>query len=763
MDNDDEDACGGGGGLGGPSREREADDESANGECVTLRMGDSSAETASTYNMDIQEEIFETVRGLVEPLVRQYDPDVGDVLPAIGLSKNLSMADLSSNFASVTSRRKINPAEYTTALAAKINERLAAMTAEGAKSLLTRVESVGPYLNFFLDRPSVFKMTLKRVAEMKDAFGTTDVMKGKRVIVEHTSSNPNAPLHIGNLRNVMIGAHLARLLAAVGYDVKQHFYVNDLGAQIGLTALAYTRCYKMIKPTMKIDQWIGAMYAIMNTLSEMQKNKITLPEIVGAVGQDDCSAGLRSLQEKALARVKGEDKLEKGVVEYIDIFSDLYDRHKELLDTMLEACKGIDNIKEEAGKLNLAYERQEPWAIEIFRKMVIDCLTGVQQTLSTYGVQHDAFDFESELGWEGSNKKVLDIMCNSDYFVKPTQCNDKGVPEGGYLNMREFIVDMGLPLGKKGYPKDYPPLYVLRPDMSTLYTFRDIVYSFKKAASADLVLNIICTEQNLAQEKVALSMMMLNPEMQGRQYHVNYELVKLTTGKMSGRRGRYLLADDLYEDLSSVIEEKMVSRWNGIGKPDSETMTRTMHEVSTAAMKYALLASSCKTLISFDIKKITDFDDASAPFILYNVARLFSVQRKFEESVSTGRMAPLPNLDDIDTALLDDDREWRMLMEYVVGFPALIKTAACPKLPMPPQLPEYGTHKICDFLNSFTRDISSYYGPSGVRIMPPKDADAEKIACLTPSTHARLHLCAAFRQVAKNGLHLMMVNPLEKM
>ena len=100
--------------------------------------------------------------------------------------------------------------------------------------------------------------------------------------------------------------------------------------------------------------------------------------------------------------------------------------------------------------------------------------------------------------------------------------------------------------------------------------------------------------------------------------------------------------------------------------------------VSVALVSWpALLLTQFKTLISFDIKKITDFDDASAPFILYNVTRLFSVQRKFEESVSTGRMAPLPNLDDIDTALLDDDREWRMLMEYVVGFPALIKTSQC--------------------------------------------------------------------------------------
>ena len=79
------------------------------------------------------------------------------------------------------------------------------------------------------------------VMKLGDKFGHTDGMKGKKVVIEHTSSNPNGPLHIGNLRNVMIGAHLANCMKAVGYDVSQAFYVNDLGAQIGLTALAYTR------------------------------------------------------------------------------------------------------------------------------------------------------------------------------------------------------------------------------------------------------------------------------------------------------------------------------------------------------------------------------------------------------------------------------------------------------------------------------------------------------------------------------------------
>ena len=127
------------------------------------------------------------------------------------------------------------------------------------------------YVNLKMNRPMVFEATMKAVARRGGKFGHTDAAKGKRVIIEHTSSNPNAPLHIGNLRNVMIGAHLSRMMKACGHDVKEAFYVNDLGAQIGLTALAYSRIYDKMTPFMKIDHWIGAMYAVMNTCQELQQ------------------------------------------------------------------------------------------------------------------------------------------------------------------------------------------------------------------------------------------------------------------------------------------------------------------------------------------------------------------------------------------------------------------------------------------------------------------------------------------------------------
>jgi hypothetical protein len=193
--------------------------------------------------------------------------------------------------------------------------------------LLQRVAGVGPYLNLFLNRPLVYRLTMRcarkahsaceqrterpdalshtcsAVARLGDRFGHTDGAAGKRVIVEHTSSNPNAPLHIGNLRNVMIGAHLARLLAAVGYEVKQSFYVNDLGAQIGLTALAYEKCYPLLKPSMKIDQWIGCMYAVMNTCQELQRVGVDPGELESAYAVDQ--AAVDALQAKCVAHPRG--------------------------------------------------------------------------------------------------------------------------------------------------------------------------------------------------------------------------------------------------------------------------------------------------------------------------------------------------------------------------------------------------------------------------------------------------------------------------
>ena len=221
-------------------------------------------------NEDAMRQIMHLVFSEIKPFVTQHEPDVPeDDLPELSRTRDLSKADFTVQWSRFCAKRKLNPAEYVKNLSETIQKQIE----DGAHQdgFIKSVQGVGPYMNIFVKRQKVFKLAINAIIEQGTKYGCTNAGQGKKVIIEHTSSNPNAPLHIGNLRNVMIGAHLARVMQACGCEVTQAFYVNDLGAQIGLTALAYSRIYTKIKPTMKIDQWIGAMYAVMNTCQELQQ------------------------------------------------------------------------------------------------------------------------------------------------------------------------------------------------------------------------------------------------------------------------------------------------------------------------------------------------------------------------------------------------------------------------------------------------------------------------------------------------------------
>jgi arginyl-tRNA synthetase len=73
--------------------------------------------------------------------------------------------------------------------------------------------------------------------KQKDKFGSSGVGKGKKILLEHTSINPNASPHVGRARNAFIGDSLARILRFQGYNVEVHYFVNDVGKQIAMLVL----------------------------------------------------------------------------------------------------------------------------------------------------------------------------------------------------------------------------------------------------------------------------------------------------------------------------------------------------------------------------------------------------------------------------------------------------------------------------------------------------------------------------------------------
>jgi len=103
--------------------------------------------------------------------------------------------------------------------------------------VIVSVKAVGPYINFFVNKSKIAEETIKEVLKQKEKYGSSNIGKGKKVLVEHTSINPNASPHVGRARNALIGDAIVRILRFQGYKVETHYFINDVGKQIAMLVL----------------------------------------------------------------------------------------------------------------------------------------------------------------------------------------------------------------------------------------------------------------------------------------------------------------------------------------------------------------------------------------------------------------------------------------------------------------------------------------------------------------------------------------------
>ena len=98
---------------------------------------------------------------------------------------------------------------------------------------VAKIDTHGGYVNFYIDSERLVSATLNSILETKEEYGHLQ-KKNKKIIIEHTSANPNGPLHVGRARNPIIGDTLVRIYKAAGYDVESQFYLDDLGKQVAI-------------------------------------------------------------------------------------------------------------------------------------------------------------------------------------------------------------------------------------------------------------------------------------------------------------------------------------------------------------------------------------------------------------------------------------------------------------------------------------------------------------------------------------------------
>lgn len=173
-------------------------------------------------------------------------------------------ADLATTIAfTLAKQKKQAPALIAKDLAAELEKDPALMG--------ITIEAKGPYINFVFGAGYVSETVKDAV---KPGYGSLP-KKEIRVVLEHTSANPNGPLHVGHIRNSIIGDTLARVFRKAGYRLEVQYYVNDMGRQIAIVVWGFDNLDSTQQENEKEDAHIARVYIAANR--EIEKDpSITL-------------------------------------------------------------------------------------------------------------------------------------------------------------------------------------------------------------------------------------------------------------------------------------------------------------------------------------------------------------------------------------------------------------------------------------------------------------------------------------------------------
>jgi len=266
---------------------------------------------------------------------------------------------------------------------------------------------------------------------------------------------------------------------------------------------------------------------------------------------------------------------------------------------------------------------------------------------------------------------------------------------------------------------DMPPCLIVKTDGSTLYATRDIAAAMyrKKTYDFDKCLYVAGVTQSLHFQQWFKVVEMMGYEWAQDLYHVPFGTVSMGGEKLSTRKGKVVLLDELFgravTKTLATIEEKNPAL------PDKEEVARQM---GVGAIVFSDLSSNRIKDVSFSWDEILNFDGETGPYVQYTHARAGSVLRKAGEE-------PVP---DIDGSLLTD-AESRALLKTLYLFPERVRQA------MEDREPSIVTRYLVDLAQSFNRfyhEHSILVDDTGLRA-------------------ARLALTACTRRVLRTGLTLI--------
>ena len=568
------------------------------------------------------------------------------------------------------------------------------------------IEKVAPagagYINFYVNFEKFTKLVLESIKKLHFEFGYIKTSDPTRIIVEHTSVNPLHPIHIGQARNPMLGDALARILQYRGHTISRHYYIDDVGRQSSVVAYGFAKLGKP-KPTEKPDLFVGKIYTVTSCIVEINR--------------------LKRVRELAIAVNNADDlvKANKEIDEWMSIAAELKEKFPVLFEAIMTRIGQDENPEEEINRLNRAYEDGEPNAKQLIREVSDLCLEGFRETMKRVGVTYDSWDWESDFVWSSQVNEVLKKLKASPFVH-----TEKGV----LAFDAEKVVKMFNLKGKFGLSENskVPPLTLVRADGTTLYTTRDIAYSIWKFKHAQKVINVIGTEQSLAQLQLKLAIYALGyPKHAENIVHFAYNLVTLPGYRMSSRRGHYITFDEVLDEAVRRAYEEVSKRSPALSEEEKQKIAVF---VGLGAVRYALVDVDSSKPVVFTWERVLNFETNSAPYVQYTHARACSILRK------AAREPENPAYE-----LLTEKLERELILALAV-FPEMFIEAT-----------EYlKPNMIADYANSLADKFNTFYNA-----IPVIRADSPQLS------DARIALTEAIRIVMHNALNLIGVVAPEKM
>ncbi|MFB9994218.1 arginine--tRNA ligase [Deinococcus oregonensis] len=449
-----------------------------------------------------------------------------------------------------------NPAQIAAQLAAAVQ----------LPAGIQKVEAAGPFLNFFVNRGDFVRNVVENPAPIEARVG--------KVVIEHTSVNPNKELHVGHLRNVVLGDSMARIFRAAGHTVEIQNYIDDTGRQAAESIFAVNHYGLTWDGLQKYDRWLGEGYVRLNA--------------------DPQKAAL----EPGIAEIM--HKLEAG---------ELRAEVEKVVHAHLQTCF----------RLGARYDLLN-WESDVvgsgFLTEAMNILKNSPYTSRpTEGKYVGAFVMNvSEFmpGLEEPNVVLIRTDGTAMYAAKDI----------GYQFWK-----FGLFEGMKFKP------FTTDPEGHTVWTSApdgqpDLERRFGHAQE---VINVIDSRQDHPQTVVRSSLGVAGEhEKKERSIHLSYAFVTLEGQTISGRKGIAVSADDAMDEAEkralAVLHEVNPTL---AARDDAAEIAR---RIGIGAIRFAMLKAEPTRQIDFRWDQALALNGDTAPYVQYAAVRAASILRKGQEA-----------------------------------------------------------------------------------------------------------------------------------